>query len=300
MLVLFNTALKMETNSLLSDFIDQRWEKYRTDLKACRAEFTEEAIHDLRVATRRLSAALQFIRSIDRQPLVNKLRRKLKKQLDGFDKLRDVQVMLANIDKNIGSLPELEPFQQYLKKREKRQLRAAEKHVQAIKRKTFRKRRLHKILEPFLTTPAESLLPHLFQAVDEAYSTVKQRYGEMDPRRPITIHRVRVAFKKFRYMVECIQPALPGFSEDQLKNMQNYQTLMGDIHDVEIFLDTLKHFSVWHEQFDIEPARRSYEQTFAQVLSVYLAQKDEVHSFWRATPEGDFPWESEPKNQEAA
>jgi hypothetical protein len=101
-------------------------------------------------------------------------------------------------------------------------------------------------------------------------------------------------------MVECIQPTLLNFPETQPKSMQNYQTLMGDIHDVEIFLDTLADFATRHDQFDPEPVRRFYEKTFAQALSAYLDNKGKLDAFWRATPETEFPWEMEPKNQEPA
>jgi CHAD domain-containing protein len=287
----------MESDSFLPGFIDQRWEKYCTDLKTCRAEFSEVAVHDLRVATRRLLAALELIRTLDPHPRVKKLRSNLKSQLDGFDNLRDVQVMLADISGNIESLPELEPFQQYLQKREKRLLRAAEKHVRAIKLSAFNKRLL-KVRETLAAIPADDLPPRLLKAVDEAYLTVKQRYGLMDPARPATIHSVRVAFKKFRYMVECIQPTLPNFPVTRLKSMQNYQTLMGSIHDAEVFLDTLANFSARHDQFEPEPVRHLYEKTFAQTLSVYLAKKGKLDTFWRATPETDFPWKLKPKNEE--
>jgi CHAD domain-containing protein len=145
----------MEANPFLPDFIDQRWEKYRADLKTCRAEFTETAVHDLRVATRRLLAALELIRALDPHPRIKKLCRRLKSQLDGFDTLRDVQVMLVDISKNIESLPELQLFQKYLQKREKRLLRAAEKHVCAIKLSAFN-RRLVKVREALAAIPQES------------------------------------------------------------------------------------------------------------------------------------------------
>jgi CHAD domain-containing protein len=289
----------MDTNPFLSDFIDQRWEKYRTDLDTCRAEFTEVAVHDLRVATRRLLAVLELIRALDPHPRVKKLRRNLKNQLDGFDHLRDVQVMLVDISKNIEGLPELQPFQQQLQKREKRLLRAAKKHVRAIKQSAFNNRLL-KVREKLAAIPTDELPPRLLKAVDEAYLTVRQRYGVMNPFRPASIHSLRVAFKKFRYMVECIQPTLQNFPEAQFKRMQNYQTLMGNIHDAEVFLDTLADFSARHNQFNPEPVRRLYEQTFAQALSVYLEKKGKVETFWRATPETDFPWEQKPKNQETA
>jgi CHAD domain-containing protein len=289
----------MENNLVLPDFLDQRWEKYQADLKTCHAEFTEVAIHNLRVATRRLLAALELIRTFDPHPRVKKLRRNLKNQLDGFDSLRDVQVMLADISKNIEGLPELQPFQKYLQKREKRLLRAAEKHVRAIKLSVFNKRLL-KVRETLAAIPAEDLHPRLLQAVDETYLTVKKRYGAMDPDQPATIHSLRVAFKKFRYMVECIHPTLLNFSKPRLKSMQNYQTLMGNIHDAEVFLETLADFAARYKQFDPGHVRRLYEETFAQTLSVYLNKKGKLDTFWRSAPETDFPWESKPKNQEPA
>jgi CHAD domain-containing protein len=291
--------LLMEPNLFLPDFLDRRLEKYQVDLETCRNEFTETAVHDLRVTTRRLLAALELIRTFDPHPRVKKLRRNLKNQLDGFDSLRDVQVMLADISKNIEGLPELQPFQKYLQKREKRLLRTAENHVRAIKLTAFNKRLL-KVRETLAAIPAEDLPLRLLKAVDEAYLTVKKRYGAMDPDRPASIHSLRVAFKKFRYMVECVQPTLPNFPGTRLKSMQNYQTLMGNIHDAEVFLDTLADFSARHDQFDLESIRRLYEKTLAQALSVYLGKKGKLDSFWRAAPETDYPWEPKPKNQESA
>jgi hypothetical protein len=80
--------------------------------------------------------------------------------------------------------------------------------------------------------------------------------------------------------------------------MQNYQTLMGNLHDAEVFLETLADFAVRHDRFNPEPVRCLYEETFAQTLSIYLAKKGKVDAFWRATPETDFPWKLKPKNQE--
>jgi CHAD domain-containing protein len=289
--------LSIKATPFFSDFISQRWEKYCANLEICRAEFTEAAVHDLRVSTRRLLAALELIRTFDPHPRVKKLRRSLKNQLDGFDSLRDVQVMLADVSTNIESLPELAPFQQYLQKREKRLLRAAEKHVRAINLTTFTKRLL-KVRETLAAIPSEDLPTRLLRAVDEAYLTVRQRYGVMDPERPATIHSVRIAFKKFRYMVECIHPILLNFPRTKLKSMQSYQTMMGDIHDVEVLLDTLVAFAARHNQFDLEPVRRLYEKTFTRRLSVYLAKKGKLDAFWRETPQMDFPWKLKLKNQE--
>jgi hypothetical protein len=40
-------------NEFLPEALDQRWKDYRAELKRCRAEFSNEAVHDLRASARR-------------------------------------------------------------------------------------------------------------------------------------------------------------------------------------------------------------------------------------------------------
>ena len=130
------------------------------------------------------------------------------------------------------------------------------------------------------------------QAVDEAYLTVIQRYGEVDPAQLVSIHRLRVAFKKFRYMVEAIYPCLPNFPETLLKRMQEYQTEMGNVHDIQVFLETLAEFAEKSDSYNPAPIRRIYERILGEVVSKYMKNKSEVLTFWRATPLEAFPWEA--------
>lgn len=280
-------------NYLLESF-DQRWEEYRANLKICRVEFSEQAVHDLRVATRRLLAVLEIIRTFDSHPHLQKLRRGLKTQLDGFDDLRDVQVMLANISENIVTLPALEPFKKHLEKSEKSLLRAAEKQVHAIKSTVFNQPVL-KVRAVLIALPTEELRSLLLQAVDHAYRLVQQRYGWIDPDLPAAIHSVRVAFKKFRYTIECVHPVLPGFPETQFKRMHDYQILMGNIQDKEVFLQALAKFSARHSELELKPVHRLYEQYFNQALSIYLDDKAELDTFWRANHAAEFPWSATQK-----
>jgi CHAD domain-containing protein len=279
----------------LADFFlvpfDQRWAEYRANLDICRVGLSEEKVHDLRVATRRLLAVLEIIWIFDQHSCLKKLRRSLKAQLDGFDDLRDVQVMLAIISENIENLSNLEPFQQYLEKREKRLMRAAKKQVCAIK-STNINQRLLKVRESLMAQFIDDFPSRLLQAADKAYQKVKQRYGWIDPDLPATIHSVRVAFKKFRYIIECVQPVLPGFPETQFKRMRDYQTLMGNIQDAEVFLQALLKFSTRRTELELTPTHRLAEQRFSRALSIYLDHKEELYTFWRADPQSEFPWTS--------
>jgi len=282
----------MDSKDLLLDSLDKRGAAYSEKLKLCRAELSKRGVHDLRTSIRRLLATLDVVAFVASGSRVEKLSERLKEQLDSFNNLRDVQMMLDQIDENINTLPELGLFQKDMEKREKKKQRVAEKNIQNIK-PGYINQRLLKMYDSIHELSAEELRCKLPQAVDEAYLTVMQRYGEIDPEQLISIHHLRVAFKRFRYMVEAIQPCLPDFPETQLQRMHDYQTQMGRIHDIQVFLETLEKFSERNDSYDPEPVRRSYEHFLADALSEYLKNKGDVFNFWRSTPLVTFPWQRE-------
>src|ERR1041384_8221119 len=100
-------------NQFLLDALDERWKNYRAELKRCRAEFSNEAVHDLRSSARRMLAFIQLLNYISPRPRLQKLNRAFKDQLDEFDQLRDTQVILADISEALQQLPQLHDFEVY-------------------------------------------------------------------------------------------------------------------------------------------------------------------------------------------
>jgi CHAD domain-containing protein len=283
--------MKTKSNLLLSSF-DERWKKYRTQLKACKNEFSEEAVHDLRVATRRLLAVMDLLRTLDPHPRIQKARRILKNQLDEFDDLRDVQVMLVDTSETVAAYPALKAFEEYLQDREKKLLRKARKQIKGSKTSDLAERveKIHLSVEEL--AKAKGFREHILEAVDNAYLRAKQSHSQVDAAQAATIHRLRIAFKKFRYMVEIVYPVLKGYPESLLERMHDYQSNMGLIQDIEVFLTTLAEVD---EQSDsttvLESVRRHFEERRADSLSAYLKASGEIDEFWRAAPDQLFPWE---------
>ena len=278
----------MNVPTLLLDSLNTRWDTYQAELKTCRREFSEEAVHDFRVAARRLLSCLDLLRALIQDPRIQKIRRTLKDQLDNLDDLRDVQVLLADISEMIHEISALHPFQEYLQHKEKKLLRAARKEIKSLKIADLstRIRKLNKALETFTQTEPDT---GLFSAVDEAYAVVKQRYALIDPIQPATIHRLRIAFKKFRYMIEIIYPTLENPPADYLKRMHNYQAAMGDIQDMEVALQELADFGeIAPADYDPDPIRSYYKDRHALALSHYIEDKGEVFTFWRSAPDHHF------------
>jgi len=281
---------KPDTNQPLLEALEQRWQNYRAELKRCRAEFSNEAVHDLRVATRRMLALIQLLNSNSPHPRSRKLIHAFKDQLDEFDDLRDTQVILAEISGLIQELPQLQGFQKYLQFIEEKLMRKLRKKIKKLESSEIT-RRIRKTHQSMAAETSDNLNSQVMQAVDDVYLITKQRLSWVNLTRSATIHRVRIAFKSLRYMIEIVHPLLRDFPVENLKRMNGYQSLMGEIQDAEVFAQTLADFSEHASFVDLEPVRRYCEHRHAEAISVYVKEMNQLDTFWRSAPEQPFPWE---------
>ena len=281
---------KPAVHELLLAALEDRWKNYRKELKRCRTEFSNESVHDLRVAARRILALIQLLDSVSPRPRYQKIIRVFKDQLNEFDDLRDTQVILAEIFEILQEVPQLDEFQKHLQYTEERMLRSLRKKIKKFETSDVTKR-IRKTHESFKANGNDELESEVMQAVDDAYLLTRLRLGWVDLARPATIHRVRVSFKSFRYMVEIVHPLLKDFPEENFELMNNYQSLMGEIQDTEVFIQTFIDFSESAAPLDPEPVRRYYERRHAEAISTYAENMNQLHAFWRSAPDQPFPWE---------
>jgi CHAD domain-containing protein len=281
----------IDGQQLILASIDTRWDKYKTEFERCRNEFSEEAVRSLRIATRRMLALVQLLGALNPRPRLQKLRRTFKDQLNDFDDLRDTQVMLAEISATIPEIPMLQPFQEHLQKSEERLLRSAKKKFKRIQPADTVKWIL-KTRATFASQTIANIPARMFQAADHAFLTTQKRLGWVNTSNSATIHSVRLAFKKFRYLIEIIHPAFENFPQETLKRMKGYQGAMGRIQDTEILLQSLKDYACSASTFDPKLALRFYEQHYVDVLSTFLDGARELNTFWRAAPDQLFAWET--------
>ena len=288
--VIEETEPASEARQLLLDTLDDTWDKYRTKLKQGRAEFSEETVHDLRVVTRRLLALIQLLQSICPRSPLKKMRGAFKDQLDELDGLRDTQVILAAISKTLPELPQLQGFQEGLQSKEEKMLRRLPKKLKAFDTLRLGKR-VRKTRDSIEDEPDDALKARLLLAVDGAYRRVRRRLAWVDASRAATIHRVRVAFKSLRYMIEIVHPLVGDFPTDNLKKMDEYQSLMGEVQDVEVLGQALAEFSESASVTDVDTLRRYFESRRTQAISAYLENMDWIDLFWRPAADQPFPWE---------
>jgi CHAD domain-containing protein len=135
----------------------------------------------------------------------------------------------------------------------------------------------------------------LLQIVDESFETALRKFRRIEPAHPATLHRLRVVFKKFRYMVEIVHPLISNFPTEKFKDMHDYQGLLGDIHDLEIFISAFEDFAGNDTSYDPEPVSQFYKQRHSEVTNAFIEDMQHINTFWRSTPDSPFPWEVERK-----
>ena len=118
-------------------------------------------------------------------------------------------------------------------------------------------------------------------ALRESFDKVAALRRKISPNRTATIHRARVAFKRFRYMCESLHPHLPGIRKENLDRMREYQTMMGNIQDIEVLLAGVRR-AVEDKEIaarDVGPLRRELLRRRRELIGNYLAAADTLFHF---------------------
>jgi len=280
-----------DLRALMVDSLHDRWRSFRAELKRCRKKHSEESVHDLRVATRRLMSTLELVDRVHPEADLRKARRTLKKQLDLFGPLRDVQVQLLTVEKMLPLFPELQEFSDALAKRERRLKQRLGMELQRLKTGKIRRRTAvaARRLATLPDTPAVQRQHRAaaILAIEAAFERVVERKQAITPTDGASIHRMRVAFKKFRYMVESLG-ALRGYTtRKRLKAMNAFQGSMGDIQDAEVLLASAQAFARargTEGEAALARALAELSRRRTALIETFLGSADTVFTFWKPAP----------------
>ncbi|MGZ0076468.1 CHAD domain-containing protein [Methylomonas sp. YC3] len=255
----------------LLDALERHWRQYRKHLKACRQTASEDNVHELRISTRRLLALIELLHALEPQPTLLSIRKVLKKQLDGFDELRDTQVMLFEAAGSMAILPGLEPFLAFIHQREQHLLINSRAHIVAIYR-TKTRRKIQKAAKRFKTEIAGTDLRVAIQSVvDAMYAEVVGRYQALNPADLASFHHLRIAAKKFRYTLLAVPAKFLDLPIDYLKKLQNSCTDMGDIQNSLVLLDALDTFFQHKIPEEIKQHYQCKQQALIEAYTAHLA-----------------------------
>ena len=208
----------------------------------------DEALHDFRVALRRLRSWERAFRPYLRDDLGKKLRRRLRDLARDTGASRDLEVHLAWLKEQRRSLgrrqrPGLDWLVGELEARKADADNVLEKDIDG--RFVKLERRLARALESYrerlrlrkdgsaapLPTFAEALAPRVRKAASDLETQLGHVRTERDVREG---HEARIAAKRLRYLLEPVMKIVPGAADivDRLKGLQD---VLGDLHDAQVF-----------------------------------------------------------------
>jgi len=269
----------------LGDSLNAQWRRYRKRLRRCQEKFSEDAVHDVRVEARRLLSTIELLAAFVPERDIRKARRALKHHLDTFDELRDTQVQLTYVGRLANTFPDAGEFHKWLQKRQARFTRSTRQAVKHIKT-----RRLGRFLAAFAKEirrqhkkiSREKALAIVQRAINQAFARVARFCRRVRADDAQTIHRTRIAFKRFRYMVEALAPLLPAVTEDHRRALRAYQCMMGDVQDMEVLLAALEKFGQ-KKNVNAASVRRLKKELVRwrrMLIEIYVNAAGRLRRFW--------------------
>ena len=234
--------------SLLHESLLQRLNKFNKELDNCRKHPSVDAVHDLRVAIRRLNSSLSFAKIFYSDKRFEQCKTELMSLMQPMGKLRDTHVqaeMIENLFTRIG--PGLNEYLKLLWQEEKRQGKMALRVAVSFKPAACKK--LLKIMnredsEANSTDKLDAFFEKSNQLLQSRFVDVMAFSPQVvDPANLKALHQLRIAFKKYRYTIEIFRPLLTTYQATLLEQMQAFQSLLGDIHDLDVLIKDFKKFS---------------------------------------------------------
>lgn len=198
-----------------------------------------EAIHDLRVCIRRLRTMLAISRPLMGRWHTDHVRRAFADVQRATGELRDEETL----EETLEHVSDAAPFRAWLRARSAREGRLRRAVVTRIEHGDLdRARLLLKALLVFPTRPSRDtdLAKFARRAVERSRRRVEKKRDAKPDDAP-ALHDLRIAYKELRYSIELLAEALPLDARAMLEPATIFQKRLGEIHDVDVALDVIRH-----------------------------------------------------------
>ncbi len=219
-----------------------------------------DALHDMRVASRRLQQILDLIYPKPRPHAIRGLRKKIRRSRRSLSEVRNCDVLIAQVERELANKRATrrearQALQQFLQERRADNFEKALKKLGKINLAVFYVEMRRTLSEEMSAAPpshdphaagvAEELTPALLcQRLGESLATVWQDFEakqalSLDDPQPAVVHGARIATKRLRYLIEVIDAFDVSGSRENLTWLRSLQRLLGEWHDLEVLEQTM-------------------------------------------------------------
>lgn len=217
--------------------IKKQFEKFLACQEAVRADRDEEAVHDMRVAARRMRSAFRLLRPYARKALKG-LRKPLRDVAQQLGAVRDLDVLIKNARAYAEPLPpeRQSAFERLIADWYERRQEAQRDVVSSLDAKRYRAWQAR--MNDFLRAKADETGPRL---CDEAPPLIWQQYAEVRRYESrvgdaslATLHELRIQCKRLRYTLEFFSDVLGDSTPRLIEALVAVQDQLGELHDADV------------------------------------------------------------------
>lgn len=218
-------------------------------LERLQGDDVKEAVHNVRVASRRLGSILGLAAELIGSKPVRSVRTELSEIRRALGEVRDLQIQREFLEEVEESLPEVQGRLEELRAREPKAIKKAVRQLEKAKPRKMARRLegLDALIAALVESSDgwEGCLEMLNRATAERFVQVLHQRDQTDRNDPVSTHILRVAFKKFRYRAEVVGQ-FQERSEDHRDAMRAVQKALGGLQDVEVITRGLEHYWIQH------------------------------------------------------
>jgi CHAD domain-containing protein len=199
----------------------------------------DEAIHDMRVAIRRLRTLLKLARPVYGRFHADAVRAAFTAVHRATGTLRDEEVLEETLDEVVCNAPIFSTWKTRRQARERSLRRAVVARLRAGE--LTRARHLLRALITLPVRPTHDRLATKLarRAIDRARRGVEER-RDAPTDDSVALHDLRIAYKELRYAAELLGDALPADLAAMSEPASKFQKRLGEIHDADMAIVTVK------------------------------------------------------------
>lgn len=243
-----------------------------------------DAIHDLRVASRRLRAAVGLFApwiAPKRAELLKKSMRKLTRLLGGLRNIDEAQLFFRqHTPAKTGGAYQVSRLLSELRPGELARIKKALTSLDHRRLDRVVRKAAAGLNEERMMGNGGSTLPEYFTETGiRLYQPILDLLPTATARDQRTSrHALRIAIKKWRYFLEITAPVLERDYRPLLGQLKEYQTILGGMNDVAEFEALCADLPLSrHERVFIETALQSEEELLLQKLTILMEEKPLVY-----------------------
>lgn len=200
-----------------------------------------KTVHGLRVALRRCRSLADGFRQIDPDKNWKKMRRQGSALFDSLGELRDCHVMQYWVEQlGIEADPATEKLTTHCKHQEHIFEQHAKQALEAFDGKRWDS--LAATLSRRSSRLQPGSAPFQVLALERWTAARKLESPALRNSSPAALHKLRIAIKKFRYIVENF---LPQYKEAWGESLKKAQDLLGEIHDLDVLKETAQNIGAF-------------------------------------------------------